>query len=146
MPPVVERPLPRLAPPDPAVLAEALAGAPGRARHHGLAVRIPALDALELCPPPAPAPVPAVLGIAAWNAERLKHAAASAAGFAWVDSNTAHVTSRTRPDGEPLPPFTRIDWLLVRGLSARTPATVPALGPDGHAISDHDLVAADVLP
>ena len=69
-------------------------------------------------------------------------AAAAAAGFAWAGSNTADVTSRTRPDGAPLPPFTRIDWLLVRGLLARAPATLPALGPDGRAISDHDLVAA----
>lgn len=342
VPPVVDLALPRLAPPDPAVLAEALAGEPSRARHDGLAARIPALGALEVSPPPAPSAVPAVLRVAAWNAERLKHAAASAAlvacsgadvvlmsevdlgmarsgdrhtasdlaralgfgfvygvefvelglgdaretrwhagqrnsigfhgnailsrfrldgafmvrlddggawfgaeasadqrriggrmalaarladaprplwvveahlesrstpdlravqmrrllaalaerigdapcviggdfntlalprgdalpeaalrdpsgaeplfaaaaaaGFAWAKSNTAHVTSRTRPDGEPLPPFTRIDWLLVRGLVARAPATLAALGPDGLAISDHDLVAADVVP
>ena len=69
-------------------------------------------------------------------------ALAAAAGFAWAAGNTADVTSRTRPDGAPLPPFTRIDWLLVRGLLARAPATLPALGPDGRAISDHDLVAA----
>ncbi len=342
MPAVVDLALPRLAPPDPAVLAEALAAEPSRARHDALAARIPALEALEVSPPPAPSPVPAVVRIAAWNAERLKHAAASAAlvarsaadvvllsevdlgmarsgnrhtaadlaqalgmgfvygvefvelglgdaretrwhagqrngvgfhgntilsrfrladafmmrlddggawfgaeaaadqrriggrmalaarladapkplwvveahlesrstpdlrdaqmrrllaalaerigdapcviggdfntlalphgdalpgaalrdpsgaeplfaaaaaaGFAWADSNTADVTSRTRPDGEPRPPFTRIDWLLVRGLPARAPATVPALGPDGLAISDHDLVAVDVVP
>ena len=71
-------------------------------------------------------------------------AAAAAAGFGWRASNTADVTSRTRPDGAPLPPFTRIDWLLVRGLAASAPATLPALGPDGGAISDHDLVAATV--
>ena len=72
-------------------------------------------------------------------------ALAAAAGFGWVAANTADVTSRTRPDGAPLPPFTRIDWLLVRGLGARAPATLPALGPDGLAISDHDLVAATVV-
>ena len=73
-------------------------------------------------------------------------AAVTEAGFAWTLSNTPHVTSRTRPDGAPLPPFTRIDWLLVRGVTARAPATVPALGPDGLAISDHDLVAVDIVP
>ena len=71
-------------------------------------------------------------------------ATAAAAGFAWALSNTADVTSRTRPDGAPLPPFTRIDWLLVRGVAARAPATLPALGPDGLAISDHDLVAVTI--
>ncbi len=72
-------------------------------------------------------------------------AAAAEAGFTWVGANTAHVTSRTRPDGAPLPPFTRLDWLMVRGGLPGAPATLPALGPDGLAISDHDLVAADVL-
>ena len=73
-------------------------------------------------------------------------AAVAEAGFTWTLSNTRHVTSRTRPDGAPLPPFTRIDWLLVRGVTARAPATLPALGADGLAISDHDLVAVDIMP
>ncbi len=73
-------------------------------------------------------------------------AAVAEAGFAWTFSNTRHVTSRTRPDGAPVPPFTRIDWLLARGVTARAPATVPALGTDGLAISDHDLVAVDIVP
>ena len=342
MPPIVDRLLPGLAPLDPAVLAAALAAEPTPARHDALAARVPALQAIEIAPPPIPGAIPAVLRIAAWNAERLKHIAASAAllrsagadvallsevdvgmarsgnrhtaadlaaalgmgyvygvefvelglgdaretlwhagqsnragfhgnailsrfrlaeaflvrldaggawfgaeasaeqrrlggrmalvariadaprplwvvevhlesrstpaqrsaqmhllldalserigdaacviggdlntlalprgevlpeaalrdpsgdeplfaavaeaGFAWARSNTCHVTSRTRPDGAPLPPFTRIDWLLVRGLTARAPATLPALGPDGLAISDHDLVAVDIVP
>ena len=71
--------------------------------------------------------------------------AMAGAGFRWARANTADVTCRTRPDGEPRPPFTRIDWLFVRGLGADKPATVPALDRGGNAISDHDLVAVDVV-
>ena len=66
------------------------------------------------------------------------------AGFGWAGANTADVTSRTRPDGAPLPPFTRIDWLFVRGAPARDAATLPAVDAAGIAISDHDLVAVTV--
>lgn len=64
------------------------------------------------------------------------------AGFAWAGANTAAVTCRTRPDGEPRPPFARIDRLFLRGLGA----AVPALDRGGLAISGHDLGAADALP
>ena len=66
------------------------------------------------------------------------------AGFDWRRANTRHVTSRTRPDGEPKPPFTRIDWLFARGLAVADPATLPALDREGLAISDHDLIGVEV--
>jgi endonuclease/exonuclease/phosphatase family metal-dependent hydrolase len=65
------------------------------------------------------------------------------AGFVWQAANTADATLRMRPDGTPLPPYGRIDWLFVRGLAASNPRTVPALDKAGNAISDHDLIVAD---
>ena len=63
------------------------------------------------------------------------------AGFAWAGANRAAVTCRARPDGEPRPPFTRIDGLFLCGLGA----AVPAVGRGGLAISGHDLIAVDGL-
>lgn len=64
-------------------------------------------------------------------------------GFTWQAANTGDRTLRARPDGTPLPPYTRLDWLLSRGLEASDPRTVPALDGAGSAISDHDLIVAD---
>lgn len=65
-------------------------------------------------------------------------------GYAWADANRPGVTTRFHPwepaDGERL----RIDWLFVRGFTARDPWIDPALDPDGTPISDHDLVGAVV--
>lgn len=67
-----------------------------------------------------------------------------AKGFDWRLANTAEPTQRTLPDGAPLPPFRRIDWLLARDLEASDPATLEAVDDDGLAISDHDLIAAEI--
>lgn len=67
----------------------------------------------------------------------------AAAGFDWLGVNTSDATLRSRPDGTPLPPFCRIDWLFSRGLAASSPRTVPALDKAGSPISDHDLIVAD---
>jgi len=69
----------------------------------------------------------------------------AAAGFRWQGANDAAPTCRTRPDGTPLPPFTRIDWLFTRGVRPVACGTVPAVAPDGSAISDHDLVWVDLV-
>jgi len=68
----------------------------------------------------------------------------AAAGFRWQGANDAAPTCRTRPDGTPQPPFTRIDWLFTRGVRPVGCGTVPAVAPDGSAISDHDLVWVDI--
>jgi endonuclease/exonuclease/phosphatase family metal-dependent hydrolase len=70
----------------------------------------------------------------------------AAAGFDWRGANTAEATQRMLPDGAPTPPFRRIDWLFVRGLSASAPRTVAAVDGAGAAISDHDLVGARLAP
>ncbi|HWJ75104.1 MAG TPA: endonuclease/exonuclease/phosphatase family protein [Kaistia sp.] len=69
----------------------------------------------------------------------------AAAGFDWQGVNTADASQRQLPDGKPEPPFRRLDWLFTRGLSVSEPATVPAVDGMGDAISDHDLIAIDVM-
>jgi endonuclease/exonuclease/phosphatase family metal-dependent hydrolase len=67
------------------------------------------------------------------------------AGFDWRRCNAAGPTQRTRPDGTPVPPFAKLDWLFTRGVAAETPETIPAVDQVGAAISDHEVVAATVL-
>jgi endonuclease/exonuclease/phosphatase family metal-dependent hydrolase len=71
---------------------------------------------------------------------------AAAAGYDWTACNRPGPSQRTRPDGTPPPPFGRIDWFFCRGLQARDPETVAAVGRDGRAISDHELLAVTVMP
>ncbi|MCX5577145.1 endonuclease/exonuclease/phosphatase family protein [Kaistia terrae] len=82
-----------------------------------------------------------------WLAGPQKHeplfALMAEAGFGWQEANTADATLRMRPDGTPLPPYCRIDWLLSRGLTGSNPRTVSAFDKAGNAISDHDLIVAD---
>ena len=63
--------------PDPILLADA-ALAPDDA-HDRFAAQVPALNMVEHRPAPVEQPVGARLRVAAWNAERLKHHAPSAA-------------------------------------------------------------------
>jgi endonuclease/exonuclease/phosphatase family metal-dependent hydrolase len=67
------------------------------------------------------------------------------AGFDWRRCNAAGPTQRTRPDGTPVPPFAKLDWLFTRGVAAETPETIPAVDQVGAAISDHEVVAATML-
>ena len=64
--------------------------------------------------------------------------------FGWIDANVAGPTTnhdhRGLPDHVPL----HLDWLFVRGLEARRPTIVPAVGADGTRLSDHELVAVSV--
>ncbi len=62
------------------------------------------------------------------------------ASFGWRSANDMAATQRMRPDGKPLPPFRRIDWLFTRNVVASAPCTVPAVDAEGAAISDHDVV------
>jgi endonuclease/exonuclease/phosphatase family metal-dependent hydrolase len=65
-------------------------------------------------------------------------------GFEWVDANVAAPTTEHTADGAPLHHPLKIDWFLTRGLEARRPTVVPALGPDGTVLSDHRLLAVSV--
>jgi endonuclease/exonuclease/phosphatase family metal-dependent hydrolase len=66
------------------------------------------------------------------------------ARFGWRTANDMAATQRMRPDGRPLPPFRRIDWLFTRGLAASAPRTVGAVDDNGAAISDHDALLVDL--
>ena len=65
-------------------------------------------------------------------------------GFDWLDANLAAPTTNHGPDGAPHHHPLKIDWLFTRGLEARRPTVVPAVGPDGRRLSDHELVAVSV--
>jgi endonuclease/exonuclease/phosphatase family metal-dependent hydrolase len=67
------------------------------------------------------------------------------AGFEWESANLARPTQRTGPAGNPAPPFRKLDWLVTRGVGCENPRVVPALGRGGEPLSDHDLVAVDVI-
>jgi endonuclease/exonuclease/phosphatase family metal-dependent hydrolase len=67
------------------------------------------------------------------------------AGFAWVDANVPRPSQRTGPARKPQPPFGKLDWLVLRGATAENPQVIPALDEAGRPISDHDMVAVDVL-
>jgi endonuclease/exonuclease/phosphatase family metal-dependent hydrolase len=67
------------------------------------------------------------------------------AGFSWVDSNAARPTQRTGPAIKPKPPFGKLDWLVLRGARAENPQVVPALDATGKPISDHEMLAVDIL-
>lgn len=67
------------------------------------------------------------------------------AGFDWRRCNAPGPTQRTRPDGTPVPPFAKLDWLFTRHVAAEAPATIPAVDAAGTAISDHEVVAATVV-
>jgi endonuclease/exonuclease/phosphatase family metal-dependent hydrolase len=67
------------------------------------------------------------------------------AGFAWESANVALPTQRTGPAGDPAPPFRKLDWLVTRGVACENPRVVPALGPGGEPLSDHEIIAVDVI-
>jgi endonuclease/exonuclease/phosphatase family metal-dependent hydrolase len=66
------------------------------------------------------------------------------AGFDWLDANVAGPTTRHEADGAPHHHPLHIDWLFTRGLEARRATVVPAVGPTGRRLSDHQLIAASV--
>jgi len=65
-------------------------------------------------------------------------------GFEWANSNTQETSQRTRPDGNPKPPFSKLDWIMTRGLDASEPQTVAAIDDDGEAISDHEIIMCQI--
>lgn len=66
------------------------------------------------------------------------------AGFEWHDANLPEPSCRTRPDGTPVGPFTKIDWFFTRGLTASDPATLAAVDSERLAISDHEALRVTV--
>lgn len=66
------------------------------------------------------------------------------AGFTWARANLARPTQIPGPKSKHEPPFGKLDWIVVRGLTVANPRIVPALDPQGRAISDHEMLAVDV--
>lgn len=92
VPHVVASAVPALPKPPAALFEEAERAELTRAEHDRLALDLPALNALEVREAPAAAPSGPVLGIAAWNAERLKHRAPSAALLAATGADVLLLT------------------------------------------------------
>ncbi|MGF9763985.1 endonuclease/exonuclease/phosphatase family protein [Microvirga sp. 0TCS3.31] len=67
-----------------------------------------------------------------------------AAGFEWRHSNLALPTQTPGPTNKHEPPFGKLDWLVVRGVEAGNPQVVPAVGEQGRAVSDHEMIAVDL--
>jgi endonuclease/exonuclease/phosphatase family metal-dependent hydrolase len=66
------------------------------------------------------------------------------AGFGWRTANDMAATQRMRPDGRPIPPFRRLDWLFTRSLLPSAPRTVAAVDDKGAALSDHDVLVVEL--
>lgn len=66
------------------------------------------------------------------------------AGFAWAGANLALPTQTPGPTNKHEPPFGKLDWIVVRGLTVAGPQIVPAVDPEGRAVSDHEMIAVDV--
>jgi len=66
------------------------------------------------------------------------------AGFAWVESNLAAPTQRTGPASKPQPPFGKLDWIVIRGMTAQNPKIIPALDRQGKPVSDHEMLSVDL--
>ena len=67
------------------------------------------------------------------------------AGFTWAGANLALPTQTPGPTNKHAPPFGKLDWIVVRGLTAANPRIVPAVDVQGRAASDHEMLAVDVI-
>ncbi len=68
-----------------------------------------------------------------------------AAGFSWTGSNVPEPTRRKGPSGREDVPYRKLDWIVTRGLRCEHPRMVPAVDGAGRPISDHEMVATDIL-
>lgn len=67
------------------------------------------------------------------------------AGFSWADANLAMPTQRDGPSKTHPRPFGKLDWFFVRGARAENPQVVASLDGEGQPISDHEMIAVDVI-
>ncbi len=72
----------------------------------------------------------------------------AAHGFDWTACNLPLMPTQRFADPEAEASRGRfpgkIDWLMTRGLVASEPAVIPAVGPDGAILSDHDALAVTI--
>jgi endonuclease/exonuclease/phosphatase family metal-dependent hydrolase len=67
------------------------------------------------------------------------------AGFTWQEANLAEPTQSEGPTRKHIPPFAKLDRLVVRGLKADNPRVFHAVDEKGRPISDHEMVVAEFL-
>lgn len=67
------------------------------------------------------------------------------AGFSWADANLNSPTQRDGPSKTHSRPFGKLDWFFVRGVRAENPQVVPALDSQGKPVSDHEMIAVDLV-
>jgi len=67
------------------------------------------------------------------------------AGFRWSGANLALPTQTPGPKNKHEPPFGKLDWIVARGLVPQNPQIVPALDEQGRAVSDHEMIAVDLV-
>jgi endonuclease/exonuclease/phosphatase family metal-dependent hydrolase len=67
------------------------------------------------------------------------------AGFEWQRANLALPTQNPGPKNKHAPPFGKLDWIVARGLVPQNPRIVPALDEQGRAVSDHEMIAVDLV-
>jgi len=67
------------------------------------------------------------------------------AGFSWAGANLAGPTQRDGPTKTHPRPFGKFDWLFVRGVDVDNPQIIPSLDALGQPISDHEMIALDIL-
>lgn len=67
------------------------------------------------------------------------------AGFSWAAANRACATQRDGPWKTHPRPFGKLDWLFVRGVRAQDPQVIAAVDEEGQPISDHEMIAVDIV-
>ncbi len=67
-------------------------------------------------------------------------ATAKSLGYDWLACNTGRPTTRTSV-WTPNKGNHQLDWFCTRGLTARDPLVIPAIGEDGDILSDHELIS-----
>jgi len=68
----------------------------------------------------------------------------AAHGFDWTACNVPRQPTQRFPAAETHRVAGKIDWMFTRGLHATDAEILPAVGPDGTILSDHDAVAVTI--
>jgi endonuclease/exonuclease/phosphatase family metal-dependent hydrolase len=66
------------------------------------------------------------------------------AGFEWRHANLALPTQTPGPTNKHEPPFGKLDWLVARGVEVSNPQVIRAVDEQGRAVSDHEMIVADL--
>jgi len=117
---------------------ESNADAPGRALQFRTL-----LDALDIYAAERPIVIGGDLNTPVHGPDEALFDLAMARGFDWTACNTPGPTTRPSIWSKGAGDW-KLDWLCTRGLTAESPAIIPAIAPDGTVLSDHDLVVVSL--